>query len=50
MGSPHKEEGLIGGVVHLDLLSLFPKSGQESLEGLRETQAIEGQQCRREKT
>ena len=24
IGSPHKEEGLIGGVVDLDLLSLFP--------------------------
>ena len=25
VGSPHKEEGLIGGVVDLDLLSLFPQ-------------------------
>ena len=48
--SPQQEETLIGGKVDLDLLSLFPKSGQESLEGLRETQAIEGQQRRREKT
>ena len=40
-GSPHKEEKVIGGVVDLDLLSLFPKFGQESLEGLRETQALE---------
>ena len=49
VSSPHKEKGLIGGVVDLDLLSLFPKSGQESLESLRETQAIEGQQWREEK-
>ena len=47
--SPQQEERLIGGMVDLDLLSLFPKSGQESLEGLRETQAIEGQQWREEK-
>ena len=32
---------MIGGVVDLALLSLFPKFGQESLEGLRETQTLE---------
>ena len=39
-GSPHKEEKVIGGVVDLDLLSLFPKFGQESLEGLRGIKAL----------
>ena len=33
LGSPHLEEELIGGMVDLDLLSYFPKDGQESLEG-----------------
>ena len=42
--SPQQEETLIGGKVDLDLFSIFPKSGKESLEGLRETQAIKGQQ------
>ena len=32
--SPHLEEILFGGIVDLDLLSCFPKFGQESLEGL----------------
>ena len=31
--SPHLEEILFGGVVDLDLLSCFPKNGQESSEG-----------------
>ena len=31
LGSPHLEEEWIGGMV--DLLSCFPKNGQESLEG-----------------
>ena len=31
--SPHLEEIFFGGVVDLDLLSCFPKNGQESLEG-----------------
>ena len=31
--SPHLEEEWIGGMVDLDLLSCFPKFGQESLEG-----------------
>ena len=33
LSSPHLEEDLIGGMVDLDLLSCFPKNGQESLEG-----------------
>ena len=33
LGSPHLEEEWIGGMVDLDLLSCFPKNGQESLEG-----------------
>ena len=34
LGSPdHLEEEWIGGMVDLDLLSYFPKNGQESLEG-----------------
>ena len=48
--TPQQEERFIGGMVDLDLLSLFPKSGQESLEGMRETEAIEGEQWRIEKT
>ena len=32
LGSPHLEEERIGGMVDLDLLSCFPKDGQESLE------------------
>ena len=32
LGSPHLEEEWIGGMVDLDLLSCFPKNGQESLE------------------
>ena len=35
LSSPHLEEDLIGGMVDLDLLSCFPKDGQESLEGSR---------------
>ena len=31
--SPHLEEILFGGRTDLDLLSCFPKNGQESLEG-----------------
>ena len=31
--SPHLEEILFGGIVDLDLLSCFPKIGQESSEG-----------------
>ena len=31
--SPHLEEISFGGIVDLDLLSCFPKNGQESLEG-----------------
>ena len=33
LGSPHLEEEWIGEMVDLDLLSCFPKNGQESLEG-----------------
>ena len=33
LGSPHLEEEWIGGMVDLDLLSCFPKNGQESSEG-----------------
>ena len=40
-GSPQKEEKVIGGVVDLDLLSLFPNFGQESLEGLRGIKGLE---------
>ena len=32
--SPHSEEILFGGKVDLDLLSYFPKFGQESSKGL----------------
>ena len=42
LGSPHLEEKWIGGVVDLDLLSCFPKNGQESLEG---SVAIELSKC-----
>ena len=47
-GSPHKEEGLIGGVADLEILSLFLKWEQESLEGWRDSKLKEGQQWRRE--
>ena len=40
LSSPHLEERLIGGNVDIDLLSCFPKDGQESLERLREIQAF----------
>ena len=33
LGSPHLEEEWIGGMVDLDLLSCFPKNGQQPLEG-----------------
>ena len=33
LDSPHLEEEWIGGMVDIDLLSCFPKDGQESLEG-----------------
>ena len=32
LGFPHLEEEWIGGMVDLDLLSCFPRNGQESLE------------------
>ena len=34
MGSPHKEDGLIGGVVDLDLLSLFPQVEARIIGGI----------------
>jgi hypothetical protein len=46
MGSPHKEDKVIGGNIDQDLLSLFPQRYEESWEGLREGQAFQGQQLR----
>jgi hypothetical protein len=41
MGSPHKEEKVIGGNIDLDLISLFSlKDMHESWEGLREGQSF----------
>ena len=34
VGSPHKEEGLFGGVVDLDLLSFFPQRGERIIGGI----------------
>jgi hypothetical protein len=50
MGSPHKEEKVIGGNIDLDLLSLFPQKYARIMGGMEEEgQAIQGQQWRREK-
>ena len=46
--SPHLEEILIGGEVDLDLLSCFPKFGQESSEGLGGIELSKCWQWRRE--
>ena len=40
--SPHLEERLIGENIDLDLLSLFPKDMQESMEESREGKAFQG--------
>ena len=47
-GSPHKEEKVIGRVVDLDLLSLFPKFGQKSWRDEEEASSQKCQQWRRE--
>jgi hypothetical protein len=44
MGSPHKEEKVIGGNIDLDLLSLFPQ--RYAWEELRDGQTFQGQQWR----
>ena len=42
MGSPHKEEKVIGGNIDLDLLSLFPQKYPRIMGGMEE----EGQACK----
>jgi hypothetical protein len=46
MGSPHKEEKVIGGNIDLDLLSLFPQRYARIMIGIRDGQAFQGQQWR----
>ena len=46
VGSSHKEEGLIGGDVDLDLLSLFPQVQARIIGGIERKQAFGGQQWR----
>ena len=44
VGSPHKEEGFIVGVVDRDLLSLFPQVQASIIGGIERQQACVGQQ------
>jgi hypothetical protein len=43
-GFPHKEERLIGRIVDLDLLSLFPQRDVRIIEGIESKQAPKGPQ------
>jgi hypothetical protein len=40
MGSPHKEEKVIGGNIDLDLLSLFPPRYARTMEGIQRRESF----------
>jgi hypothetical protein len=45
-GFPHKEERLIGRIIDLDLLSLFPQEYARIIGGMERLEAQKGQQWR----